>query len=201
MDTVERTLRTEGLQPPCSDEDLWAEVQAGKPGSFEEVHKRFEPIALRVAASVCGSDAAEDSVQAAFLSIWRGRNNFDPSQGSLRGWILTAVRRRAIDTLRQYSRPFHRVANEPSRELADPRLTEVEVASRETSAEVRKAVAQLPPAQRQVIELAYFREFSQAEIASTLQVPLGTVKGRNRLASKKLLDNFGIHQQNVLKAS
>ena len=51
---------------------------------------------------------------------------------------------------------------------------------------VRGAVAELPPRQRQVIELAYFREYSQSEIATALEIPIGTVKGRTRLAFERL---------------
>lgn len=65
---------------------------------------------------------------------------------------------------------------------------------------MREAVAELPAAQRQVIELAYFAEYSLAEIAGTLRLPLGTVKGRTRLAFEKLPQRLGAHRQDAVAA-
>ena len=183
-----------------TDENLWAAAQDGEQLAFEQLYRRYEATALRVASRVCGRDAAEDSVQAAFLSLWRGRSTFNPAVGSLRSWILTAVRNRAIDALRERSRPIHRVAERRDSEEADAHLTEVEVAIRETGAAVREAVAELPPAQRQVIELAYFGEYSHSEIASALRLPLGTVKGRTRLAFEKLPRQLGAHRRDAVAA-
>lgn len=198
--TMEKRFRSESIQLRRSDKELWSSIQEGEPGAFEELHGRYEAVALRVARRICGQDGSEDCVQAAFLSIWRGRSSFNPSLGSLRGWILTVVRHRAIDALRERGRPFHQVAEQLLPEPADTRLTDVEVATRETGAAVREAVAELPPAQRQVIELAYFREFTHTEIASALRIPLGTVKGRNRLALQKLPHRLSGHRHEALAA-
>lgn len=190
--------RSEEPRLRLTDEDLWAATLEGEELAFEQLYRRYEATARRVASRICGPDAAEDSVQAAFLSVWRGRSTFNPSVGSLRSWILMVVRNRAIDALRERRRPFHQVAEQHDSEQADPRLTDVEVAIRETGAAVREAVAELPPAQRQVIELAYFGEYSHTEIASALRVPLGTVKGRTRLAFEKLPGQLGAHRRGAL---
>ena len=186
---------------PRSDEALWAAGQSGEEGAFEQLYRRYETLSLRVAARVCGPDAAEDAVQAAFLSLWRSRSSFHPSRGSLRSWILTAVRHRAIDAVRERSRrPVVPIDTEHQPEPSNGRPPEIEVAARETGVAVREAVAELPPAQRQVIELAYFGEYSQAEIAEALRVPLGTVKGRTRLAFQKLPQRLGAHRQDAVAA-
>ena len=197
---MQTLIRSADPRLRLTDEDLWAATQEGEELAFEQLYRRYEATALRVASRICGPDAAEDSVQAAFLSMWRGRSTFNPSVGSLRSWILTVVRNRAIDALREARRPFHQVAEQHDSEQADPRLTDVEVAIRETGAAVREAVAELPPAQRQVIELAYFAEYSHTEIASALRVPLGTVKGRTRLAFEKLPGQLGAHRRDALAA-
>jgi len=181
-----------------SDENLWAAANDGEQGAFEQIYRRYEASALRVARRICGPDAAEDAVQAAFLSLWRGRGAYHPSRGSLRNWVLAAVRNRAIDTLRERRRRLDRVAEGDHPEPVDTRLTDVEIAARETGTAVRKAVADLPLAQRQVIELAYFGEYSQVEIASVLRVPLGTVKGRTRLAFEKLPERLGAYRRDAL---
>lgn len=195
-----QTLSTStDLKTWLSDEALWDAAQSGQQAAFEQLYRRHEAIARRVAARICGRDAAEDAVQAAFLSLWRNRAAFHPSRGSLRNWILGAVRNRAIDVLRdQRRRRPEQTVEEDHPEPPDTRLTDVEVATRETGTAVRDAVAELPLPQRQVIELAYFGEYSQAEIASTLRIPLGTVKGRTRLAFEKLPGRLEAHHRDAV---
>lgn len=189
------------LQLRRSDEALWAASRSGEESAFEQLYRRYETLSLRVAARVCGPGAAEDAVQAAFLSLWRSRSSFHPSRGSLRNWILAAVRHRAIDAVRERSRrPASQIDAEHQPEPSTARTPDVEAAARETGVAVREAVAELPPAQRQVIELAYFGEYSQAEIAEALRVPLGTVKGRTRLAFEKLPQRLGGHRQDAVAA-
>jgi RNA polymerase sigma-70 factor (ECF subfamily) len=184
-----------------SDEELWSAALNGDQSGFEQLYRRHEAAAQRIAARICGPGAAEDAVQAAFLSVWRSRATFDPSLGTVRSWILAVVRNRAIDSLRERKRTSSHVTQEHLPEQPDGRLTETEVLARETGAAVREAVAHLPPAQREVIELAYFREYSHSEIASALQVPLGTVKGRTRLAFEKLPDRLTAYRRGVLSGA
>lgn len=185
-----------------SDEGLWRAARGGDQNAFEQLYRRYQGVALRVAARVCGSDAAEDAVQAAFFSLWRNRAAFHPSRGSLRTWILSAVRHRAIDVVRERRRrPTTQIDDLQLFEPAAGRPLDAEVAARETGLAVREAVAELPPAQREVIELAFFGEYSQAEIATALHLPLGTVKGRTRLAFAKLPDRLDSHRQNPVAAA
>lgn len=185
-----------------SDAALWAGTQSGDHGAFEQLYRRYEGVALRVASRVCGPDAAEDAVQAAFFSLWRNRSSFRPSRGSLRTWILTAVRNRAIDVVRErVRRPTAQIEDLYLFEPAAGRPLEAEVAARETGLAVREAVADLPAAQREVIELAFFGEHSQAEIAAALRLPLGTVKGRTRLAFAKLPERLAPHRQDPVGAA
>lgn len=131
---------------------------------------------------------AEDAVQEAFTNVWRRASTFDAARGSLRAWLLTAVRNTCIDFLRgRGSRERLELELQPDVEYAqspDDPWREVAL-SLERNA-VRDAMASLPAEQRQVVELAYFGGYSQAEIAAMTRVPLGTVKGRARLALEKL---------------
>jgi RNA polymerase sigma-70 factor (ECF subfamily) len=127
-------------------------------------------------------------VQDAFIRLWTHANSYDSARGSLRTWLLTAVRHRAIDYLRGRpgrerqeveigpELPAHGVGSDPWRDVAE---------SLERQA-VRQALASLPPDQRQVVELAYYGGYTQREIAEIVSVPLGTIKGRTRLALEKL---------------
>jgi RNA polymerase sigma-70 factor (ECF subfamily) len=127
-------------------------------------------------------------VQEAFLNVWNRAAAFDPARGSLRTWLLTAVRNRSIDYLRG------RGAHERREQDLEPVATAVgafsdpwhEVSLKLERDAVREALTSLPPEQRQAVELAYFGGYSQTEIADLTRVPLGTVKGRMRLALEKL---------------
>lgn len=131
---------------------------------------------------------AEDAVQDAFMNVWNRAASFDAERGSMRAWLLTSVRNRCIDYLRgrgAQERREHELRSEVADSVSrsDPWR---EVALSLERAAVRDAMASLPAEQRQVVELAYFGAYSQTEIAEMTRVPLGTVKGRMRLALEKM---------------
>src|ERR1700682_6409878 len=176
---------SEGLADP----DLVAQLAAGSQEALAELYDRYGRLAYSVALRVLGDPGrAEDVVQEAFLRIWNHAGSFDVSRGSLRTWVLTAVRNRAVDSLRG------RGAHERQELELQPALAEVGPRSdpwREVSLSlertaVHEAMNSLPTEQRQAVELAYFAGYSQREIADMTSVPLSTVKGRMRLALEKL---------------
>jgi len=132
--------------------------------------------------------AAEDVVQEAFLSLWRSNARYDRARGSVRTWVLGIVHNRAIDALRRSMVHDRRRASDEGIEerLESRERTDVEAARRDEAREVRSALATLPPEQSRVIELAYFGGFTHTEIASMLDTPVGTVKGRMRLGLQKM---------------
>jgi RNA polymerase sigma-70 factor, ECF subfamily len=172
-----------------ADEELMRRVYEGDARAFEVVFDRHAGPAFSLAYRMCGRRAlAEEIVQEAFMSLWRSTARYDRTRGSVRSWVLRVVHNRAIDTFRrELSSARHHVLDDgitdalPSRER-----TEDEVERRSDARLVRRALDGLPPDQRQVIELAYFGGFSQAQIAEALGLPAGTVKGRMRLALSKL---------------
>jgi RNA polymerase sigma-70 factor (ECF subfamily) len=127
-------------------------------------------------------------VQEAFVNVWRRASTFDPERGSLRAWLLTAVRNRCIDRLRgRAGAAAHERELLPEAAYAiSPSDPWREVALSLERAAVRDAMASLPAEQRQVVELAYFGGYSHNEISNMTRVPLGTVKGRMRLALEKM---------------
>lgn len=131
---------------------------------------------------------AEDAVQEAFMNVWHHAASFDAERGSLRAWLLTSVRNRCIDFLRgRGSRERREQELQPDVAYADsPSDPWREVALSLERSAVRDAMASLPSEQRQVIEMAYFGGYSHSEIADMTSVPLGTVKGRMRLALEKM---------------
>ncbi len=164
-------------------------VQQGDPRAFELVYDRHGGPAFSLAYRMVGNRAgAEDITQEAFLSIWRSRERYRRDRGSVRTWVLGIVHHRAIDALRRNLVHDRRRASaeglEEREEAAE--LTDVEVVRRDEARTVRSALEELPVEQCRVIELAYFGGFTQTEIASMLDTPIGTVKGRMRLGLEKL---------------
>ncbi len=126
--------------------------------------------------------------QEAFLAIWRSGARYDRTRGSVRTWLLGVLHNRAIDALRRTTvHERRRVADERAAESIEAaERTDVEAVRREQARSVRVLVDELPDEQRRVIELAYFGGFTHEQIAQMLDAPVGTVKGRMRLALEKL---------------
>lgn len=171
------------------DAALAAGLAAGDLDALDALYARYSTLAYSLAVRVLGDPGrAEDAVQDAFVQVWRRAATFDAARGTLRSWLLAVVRNRAVDYLRGTSR---RALDELSLDIDVPAAGEGADPWREVSQSlerraVRDALAVLPHEQRQVIELAYFGGYSQSEISRMVDVPLGTVKGRTRLALEKL---------------
>jgi len=177
-----------------ADEDLMQLVRRGDAQAFEVVYERHCNAAFSLAYRMCGTRAAaEDVVQEAFLSLWRSGARYDRARGSVRTWVLGIVHNRAIDSLRRsVVHDRRRASDEGIEERFEAReRTEVEVARLDEAEEIRQALRTLPSEQGRVIELAYFGGFTQTEIASMLDAPLGTVKGRMRLGLEKMRAQLG----------
>jgi RNA polymerase sigma-70 factor (ECF subfamily) len=173
-----------------ADEELMPLIGRKDPEAFEVFYDRHGGVAYSLAYRIVGErTAAEDVTQEAFISIWRSGARFDPTRGSVRSWMLSVVRNRAIDALRSKAGKAPKLTLDDESILEQrpaEELTEEEAMRHETASEVRGAIGRLPGEQSRVIELAYFGGFSQSEIARMLGVPLGTVKGRMRLGLEKI---------------
>ena len=171
------------------DEALLAQqIRSGDRNALGEVYDRHAPVALAVALRIVADrEQAEDLVHDAFVTAWQKIELFDPARGSLRSWIVTIVRNRAIDRLRG-NRPSIEIGEADERSLlkSGPNPTWDGAVARLGAAQLRAAVAELPEAQREAIELAYFEGHTYREIATLTGVPLGTATGRLRLALARL---------------
>ncbi len=183
------TIRREKAER-LADEELMPLIGEKDPEAFEVFYDRHGGVAYSLAYRIVGEKAAaEDVTQEAFISIWRSGARFDRARGSVRSWMLSIVRNRAIDALRSRAGKAPKLTFDDDAVLAQrpsEELTEDEAMRRETATEIRGALGELPGEQSKVIELAYFGGFSQSEISRMLGVPLGTVKGRMRLGLEKI---------------
>jgi RNA polymerase sigma-70 factor (ECF subfamily) len=167
---------------------LAARLTAGDDRALAEVLDAHGPAVHRTALLVLGSSAAaEDVVQDVLVELWCHPDRYDPAAGGLRTWLCLCARHRAYDVLRSELRRAGR-EDRHLRLLPDPReATPAErLADAETASAVRDAVRGLPPAQREVVELAYFRGLSYRDVALAVGIPEGTAKSRLRLALARL---------------
>jgi RNA polymerase sigma-70 factor (ECF subfamily) len=160
------------------------QVAAGEIGGLETLYDRYHTMAYALALRITTETGlAEDVVQDSFLGLWRNAGRYAEDKGSVRGWLLAIVRHRAIDSMRRRKNGVA-IADETEEPLpAALTLPDIwpEVAGRLDAEQVRHALAKLPEAQREAIELAYFDGLTQREIATKTGAPLGTVKSRMRL--------------------
>ena len=171
-----------------SDLDLVQALAAGDIDAVHALYARYGRLAYSLAVRILGDPGrAEEVVQDAFVRVWKRAASFDAGRGSLRTWLLTVVRNRAVDYLRGTAREWHELELlgevRAEGEGSDPWR---EVSQSLERAALRDALAVLPLEQRQAVELAYFGGYSQQEISRMVNVPLGTIKSRTRLALEKL---------------
>jgi RNA polymerase sigma-70 factor, ECF subfamily len=172
-----------------ADEELMERVADCDADAFEVVLERHADAAFSLAYRICGRrSVAEDIAQESFLALWRSGERYDRARGSVRTWTLGIVHNRAIDALRRSGTHDRRRASDEGIEetLEASERTEDQAVENAVSSEIRGALGELPSDQRKVIELAYFGGFTHTEIASMLDTPVGTVKGRMRLGLQKL---------------
>jgi RNA polymerase sigma-70 factor (ECF subfamily) len=175
-----------------TDAALMQEVQAGEHFALGELYDRFSSRAYRTAFSVCHDrDCAQDAVQDAFLSMWRSRMTYQPARGPVVRWAMTIVRHRAIHLARSQSAAAR--LDEGTAPIEEQPAQDDVPTEFDARAEARKLtllLARLPPAQQEVIRLAFFDGLTHQEIAGRLALPPGTVKGRMRLGLSKLRANW-----------
>lgn len=171
--------RPSGDDRTRTDGELLRALLDDPEAALATLYDRYAGLVFGVALAISGSSHdAEDLTQEVFLALCEG-GGFDPRRGSLRTYLVVMTRSRAIDRQRARSRHHKLVARWGAPAAAGagaPRSPLDESSLSECSQRVRQALAQLPSPQRRVLELAYYQDLTQAEIAQRLDTPLGTVK-------------------------
>jgi len=171
-----------------NDDQVMADVKAGSRAAFGVLYARYYERAFRVARSVCRDDGrAEEAVQETFISIWKTRMTYEMQAGKVAPWVLTVARYRAIDVTRRNGlHAVHRASDDNLLAVRAPNCVVEQVVARAQARELRRLLARLPDVQREVIMLAFYGQLTHSEIAATLGLPAGTVKGRMRLGLQRL---------------
>lgn len=176
-----------------AEEHLLLLVRIAVDGDREAFKALFLFFGPRVKALMVKSgadrDLAEDIMQDVMLSVWNKVDQYSPERGSVSAWIYTIARNTRIDRLRRSSsRPHEDVDTIEIASNADS--PEEALNANQRAERVAEALEVLPEDQRQIIDYAYVHDMSQTEIARKLQLPLGTVKSRMRLAYTKLRERL-----------
>lgn len=181
-------------QHAADDDDatLAERIRFGDSEALGVLYDRYAALALGVALRIVTDRAqAEDVVHDGFVAVWQKIGGFDASRGTLRTWLLTVVRNRAVDRVRRRRPTVEIDAADEQPQLSSGGNPTWDEALQEISAEqVRRAINLLPDEQRTAIELAYFRGHTYREIAEITGVPHGTASGRLRLALAKLRESL-----------
>lgn len=176
----------------ASDEALVVAVGTGADrAAFKELFQRY---AGRIKAFLikggARGDQAEEIAQDVMVTIWRKSASFDPSKAGAATWIFTIARNRRIDVIRRERRP-EPDPEDPLYKPDAPDTPQQALARGDRDKTVRAALAQLSEEQREIIRLSFFAGLAHGEIAQQLDIPLGTVKSRTRLAFNRLRAALG----------
>ena len=184
-----RAVPADAATPPlaaseASDAELLARVGEHDSEAFEVLYGRYVRPVFSLALRRLGDRGhAEDAVQEAFAAIWRSASTYRPERGAAGGWLYTVARNAIVDRLRR---------NGPTADSELPELASPEAGPDQRAEDsyvswrVHRALEELPPREREVIELAYWSGMSQSEVADYLDLPLGTVKTRTRSGLARL---------------
>jgi RNA polymerase sigma-70 factor (ECF subfamily) len=174
-----------GQEAAGLDSALVRAVADGDLEAFRALYDRYGRMVNAVAYRVVNDkQLAEECVQDVFVELWRSARRFDPTRARASTWLCAIARNRALDAVRSRGRrPVPQADVEPAG--SSPDTVEL-VAAADQAIHVAEVMATLNPAQLEVVQLAYFDGLSHSEIATSLGLPMGTVKSRLRLALDRL---------------
>ena len=174
--------------------DLLKACGRGDQAAFARLYDATSSRVVGLAVRVVRDPAqAEEVAQEAFLEIWKTSGRFDPAKGSPLAWLLTIVHRKAVDRVRSAEASTRRDTTYHQRNQPVEHDSTAETATASLEARrVRQALASLTPVQREALELAYFGGYTHTEVATMLDLPVGTAKTRIRDGLIRLRDTMGV---------
>jgi len=176
-----------------SDVALVRLVADGDPRALEQLYDRYCRPAYTLARRITGEGTfAEEVVQEVFFALWRDPAKYDPTRGGFASWLLATTHHKSVDAVRREQTLRKRRAQAAEEAewfitaVADAPAVEDEVWVGLRGERVRSALRELPASQREALTLAYFGGYTQREIATLTDTPLGTVKTRMLAGMRRL---------------
>ncbi|HEY2543901.1 MAG TPA: sigma-70 family RNA polymerase sigma factor [Gaiellaceae bacterium] len=169
----------------ASDSELLVRVAGRDRDAFDVLYRRYiRPIFGLALQRLRDRERAEDAVQEMFAAVWRSAGSYRPERGPAAPWLYAIARNAIVDRVRARDD----LPMEPPDLTSDEPGPAERAESSYVSWRVHRALETLPEREREVVELAYWSGLSQSEVASFLDIPLGTVKTRTRSALAHLAD-------------
>ncbi len=185
LDTIRSVQAGTGIE----DRELAARLAGGDQRALGLVYDRYGSLVFGLARRIVRDEAlAEDVTQEVFLFLWEHPERFDPTRGTLRSWLGLLAHRRSVDRVRAEVRVTRSQDRHRSSERPEPVFIDIdeELSLGWLADQVRTALDQLPTAQREAVELAYFGGRTYRDVAVELAIPEGTAKSRLRLGLGRL---------------
>lgn len=182
-----------------NESELVALLMEGKPESFAHLYDHFSRALFGIVKRIVNDvEIAEDVLQDAFVKIWQKSSNYDSSKGRLFTWMLNIARNTAIDSTRSsYAKAQSKIQKlDNSVGIVNRKVSTTTAVE---TLDMNDQVNKLQPEQKVIIDMMYFRGYSQDEVSKELNIPLGTVKTRSRSALIKLRETFDIPLRWMLK--
>ncbi len=185
MSEVQKPQKSAGIQAEMANHLAQISQRQDKE-AFRDVFVHFGP-RLKSFMIKKGADVnqAEELVQETMLTVWRKAALYSPEKGTVTTWIFTIARNLRIDRIRRESSQQFTDLEDYDAPSDDPGSDD-QVSLMQQQVQVREALKALPEEQREIIHMSYILDMPQSEIAERLDLPLGTVKSRMRLAYRKL---------------
>ena len=194
--TTTTTTTSIEISTEATNEQLMARLREGDESALSALCQRHRGILRTVIARVIHNDAdVDDLMQELMIEVWNRAKSYDETKGKVLGWLVTMARRRAIDRVRRrqaYDRAEERLRLhvEDNSQAVEVPSVEEQAMSADRSEFLRQMLETLPEAQKEAVQLAFYRGLSQREIAAKTGIPLGTIKTRLELAIRKLRANI-----------
>lgn len=172
----------------AADAELTAAFAHGRDDSLHEVYQRWSPLVFTVARRSTGNDDdAADVTQAVFVAAWQGRQGFDPDAGSLPAWLLGITRRKVVDHFRKAGR-----TPDPVEEIPEEGASDAALEATVDRVLLADELQRLGEPQKRIMELCFFQDMTHAQVASLLDMPLGTVKSHIRRSLGRLRERLEV---------
>lgn len=172
-------------------------IAGGDSAALGELYDRWSDAVYAAAFAIVGvAEDAEEVVEDTFWQAWKQASRFEIARGAVRSWLLTIARSRAMDKRKSVSRRREeQLESAPPDLLVNDARTDDRLVEGERTTMVANALSDLPPVQREVLEMAYFGGLSQSEIADCTGLAIGTIKTRIRLGMMKLREQLAPSRQ------
>ena len=190
--SIDTNMRTNTLKKTSESTELELRAYLKDVGesqdrlAFSNLFKFFAPRLKSFFIKLgCSDTQSEEIIQEVMISIWTKAKTYNGEKSSVSTWVYTIAKNKRIDKIRKEKKHFA-IESDESLEIPIPSIQEDQVIASELSKKINSSISYLPKEQAELLKLSYFYEKTHTDIASELNIPLGTVKSRIRLALSKM---------------